>query len=233
MSDLFPEVRRESVSTRIIERLRRDGVPFAANDNIASHISPDELALLEEEVEEKFAGVLRSLIIDTATDPNTQGTAKRVAKLYCREVFRGRYEEPPKLTAFPNTKRLDELYLTGPISLRSCCSHHFCPIIGKVWVGVIPGEQVIGLSKFNRLVDWVCSRPQIQEEMAVQIADELEKAIAGSKGIAVVVEATHTCMTWRGVREGAAAVMTNSIMRGAFRDKPEARAEFMALLKRD
>lgn len=215
----------------ITNRLREHGVPFVANANIAEHLLPGELDTLQVEVEHRAQALLESLLIDTKNDHNTNGTAKRMAKMYLREVFAGRYLPQPRLTDFPNVGRLDELYVTGPITVRSACSHHFCPIMGKAWIGVVPGEKVIGLSKFNRLVEWLCSRPQIQEEMVVMVADALER-IVKPKGLAVVIEATHSCMTWRGVKESGDAVMTTSVMRGAMRDKPEARAEFLSLIKR-
>lgn len=220
----------EPITATIAHDLRRRKIPFAANDNIAAHITPFTLNLIEREVEQKFQGVLDSLLIDWPSDHNTQGTAKRVAKMFCREVFAGRFQQPPKLTDFPNAKNLDEIYLSGPITVRSTCSHHFCPILGKCWIGILPGKRVVGLSKFNRVVDWICSRPQIQEEMAVQLADYLESAIK-PKGLAVVMQATHTCMTWRGVKEGGGCAMTNSIMRGVFRKNAAARAEFFQLIR--
>ena len=221
----------ESVSGTITNRIKAAGGQFFANDNISQYLAAGDLAALEEEVAARLEHLLRGLVIDTENDHNTNGTAKRVAKMYLHEVFRGRYSPPPATTDFPNVKKLDEMYVTGPITVRSGCSHHLVPIMGLCWVGVIPGDRVIGLSKFNRIVDWLASRPQIQEELAVQIADYLEEQIK-PVGIAVVIEATHLCMTWRGVREPMAAKMVNSVMRGAFRTKPEAKAEFMALVNR-
>lgn len=219
-----------SVPEIVAQRLRLKGRRFFANDNIADFINPGELEAIEAEVAEQMQGVLAALVIDTEHDHNSQGTAKRVAKMFCREVFKGRFTAPPILTDFPNDKCLDEIYATGPITIRSTCSHHLCPILGKCWVGILPGARVVGLSKFNRVVDWICGRPQIQEEMAVQLADYLEQAVK-PKGLAVIMQATHTCMTWRGVRESGECAMTNSIMRGVFRDNPAARAEFFALVK--
>ena len=222
-------VEDDSIVSTIRNRMDNAGFKYFANDNIASFIFPDEMPHLQAEVERRVQHLLRGLLIDVDRDHNTQGTAKRVAKMYLNEVFKGRYHPAPKITDFPNAKNLDEMYVTGPITLRSACSHHLVPIVGRCWIGIIPGERVIGLSKFNRLVDWIASRPQIQEEMVVQIADYIEKQVAPD-GLAVVIEATHLCMTWRGVKEPAEAAMTTSVMRGAFRTKPEARAEFMALI---
>ena len=218
-----------SIVEVLTERLKAAGAPFLANDNIAGYVTPAEMAQLKMELTHRAEYFLQGLVIDTANDHNTRGTAGRIAKMYLEEVFKGRYTAPPVITDFPNAKGLDEMYMTGPITIRSACSHHFVPIVGRCWIGIIPGDRVIGLSKFNRIVDWVASRPQLQEELVMQIADDLDEKMA-PKGLAVVVEATHMCMTWRGVREGMEAKMTTNVMRGAFRDKPEARAEFMAMV---
>lgn len=218
-----------SKSTQIKTRLKALGVPFAANDNIAAHLEPGDIEAIQAEVEVHMQRVLDALVIDTETDHNTNETAKRVAKMYVREVFSGRFEAQPKITDFPNARALDEVYTLGPITVRSACSHHLVPITGKLWIGVLPGEKVIGISKFVRLANWIMSRPHIQEEAAVMLADELEKRIK-PLGLALVMDAQHQCMTWRGVKESN-TTMTTSIMRGVFRDKPEARAEFMKLIE--
>lgn len=219
----------EQISNVIRGRLLSSGVSFKANDNISAHVTPHELGLLQLEVESRVQDLLESLLIDTVNDHNTQGTAQRVAKMFIQEVYAGRYKPAPKITDFPNDKNLDEMYVTGPITVRSACSHHLVPIVGKCWIGVIPGDRVIGLSKFNRIVEWVAARPQIQEELVVQIADYIEKEI-NPLGLAVIVEATHMCMTWRGVRESSEATMTTSVMRGVFKESHDAKAEFLALV---
>jgi GTP cyclohydrolase I len=219
----------DSIVGTILNRIKHAGVGYYANDNISAFIHSGELEELQNEVQHRAEHFLRGLIIDVDNDHNTRGTAKRIAKMYLHEVFKGRYKEAPHITDFPNAKKLDEMYMTGPITIRSACSHHFVPIIGRCWIGLIPGDRVIGLSKFNRIVDWIASRPQIQEELVVQIADFIEEQIA-PVGLAVVVEATHMCMTWRGVKEPLESKMTTNVMRGAFRDSPEARSEFMALV---
>lgn len=190
-----------------------------------------ERQAIADEVERGMQIMLDALCIDTKTDPNTQDTAKRVSRMMVNEVCRGRFMPPPAVTCFPNTKKLDEMQTVGPIAIRSLCSHHFCPVLGQAWVGYIPGELLAGLSKFSRIVDWFAARPQLQEEMVSQIADFLDEKLK-PKGVAVVVQATHTCMTWRGVREHPEAQMTTSVMRGVFREKPEARAEFLAFARR-
>lgn len=212
--------------------LTTDGVRMRANDNLGPRCAPGtyERQHMLADVERAVAGLLKALCIDITKDHNTAGTPGRVAKMFVNEVMRGRYDPAPDITAFPNDLRLDELYVTGPITVRSMCSHHLVPIVGRAWIGVIPGDDsVIGLSKFNRLVEWVFARPQIQEEATIQLADIIEEK-AKPKGLAVLVKATHMCMTWRGVRESAEATMTTSVLRGALRDKPEARAEFMSLV---
>ncbi len=218
------------VADRIRARVRESGRRFHANDNIQEFIEDDELPQLEAEVAEKMREVLETLVIDTESDHNTQETAERVAKLYVREVFGGRYVAPPKVTEFPNAARLNELMIIGPVTVRSACSHHLCPIIGRIWVGVMPNEHsaLIGLSKYARLVEWVMSRPQIQEEAIAQLADLLQDKMQPD-GLAIVMEADHSCMQWRGVRD-MDSKMTNSVMRGSFLKDKDLRREFLSLL---
>ncbi|KAF1047953.1 GTP cyclohydrolase I [Xylophilus sp.] len=221
------------VSVKIRERLKAAQKRFNANDNIAGFIEPGELDRLLDEVEAKMQGVLDSLVIDTASDHNTRDTARRVAKMYLGEVFRGRYVDAPAITEFPNAEHLNELMIVGPITVRSACSHHFCPVIGKIWIGVLPNQHtnVIGLSKYARLVDWLMNRPQIQEEAVIQLADLIERKTQPD-GLAIVMEASHFCMSWRGVREMDSR-MINSVMRGAFLKDPALRREFLALIPRN
>ena len=218
-----------SASQSIKNRIREGEGTFFANDNISEFLIEGDIDRLQEEVQEKVQALLDSLVIDTTNDHNTKDSAKRIAKMYLREVFAGRYDAMPKVTEFPNAKQLDEIYTLGPISIRSACSHHMVPITGRAWIGVLPSDRVIGISKFVRLCNWVMARPQIQEEATVQLADLIEQMIQ-PKGLAVVIEATHQCMTWRGVKE-AETKMTSSIMRGVFRDDANARAEFFRLIK--
>jgi len=220
------------VSERIRDRLRRAGRRYHANDNIADCIhGPEELAALEDEVTRRIAAVLESLVIDTEGDHNTQGTARRVARMYLGEVFKGRYVALPRVTEFPNAERLDELMMIGPLTVRSTCSHHLVPIIGRLWVGVLPspGSQLIGLSKYARIADWIMSRPQIQEEAVIQLADLLEARLRPA-GLALVLQADHLCMQWRGVKDNDSQ-MTNSVMRGEFLKNPELRREFLQLMR--
>ena len=219
-----------AVSVKIRERIVASRKRFNANDNIAEFLQPGDLAALLDEVEEKMQGVLDSLVIDTVNDHNTGNTARRVAKMYLNEVFRGRYEHAPKITEFPNAEHLNELMIVGPITVRSACSHHFCPVIGQIWIGVLPNEHtnVIGLSKYARLAEWVMGRPQIQEEAVVQLADLIQEKTQPD-GLAIVMEASHYCMSWRGVKD-MDSKMINSVMRGVFLKDPNLRREFLALL---
>src|SRR6187455_2616677 len=220
------------VSERIRRRLQRQGRRFHANDNISDVIEPGELDELVEEVSGRMQAVLESLVIDTRSDHNTQETAQRVARMYVREIFRGRYLPAPTVTEFPNAERLNELMIVGPITVRSACSHHMCPIFGKVWIGILPNEHsnLIGLSKYARITDWVMSRPQIQEEAVTMLANELQGRVRPD-GLAIVMEADHFCMHWRGVKDDL-AMMTNSVMRGAFLKDANLRREFLSLLSK-
>jgi GTP cyclohydrolase IA len=218
------------VSVKIRERIEAARKRFHSNDNIAAFIEPGELEQLLDEVEGKMQGVLDSMVIDTTSDHNTNDTARRVAKMYLLEVFKGRYVKQPPITEFPNAEHLNELMIVGPITVRSACSHHFCPVIGKLWIGIMPNEHtnVIGLSKYARLAEWVMGRPQIQEEAVVQLADLIMDKTQPD-GLALVMEASHYCMAWRGVKD-LDAKMINSVMRGVFLKDSALRREFLALI---
>lgn len=222
----------EPVSARIKERLEKAGQRYFANDNIAEFIEESDREELLEEVSAKMGGVLESLVIDVDHDHNTKGTARRMAKMYLNEVFKGRFHKAPRVTEFPNASNLNELMIVGPLTVRSACSHHFCPIIGKLWIGLMPNQHsnLIGLSKYARLADWVLSRPQIQEEAISQIAD-LFMDLVKPDGLAIVMEADHFCMHWRGVKESD-SLMLNSVMRGSFLKNPSLRREFLSLIPR-
>jgi GTP cyclohydrolase I len=211
--------------------LQQEGRRFFANDHIADVIKDGEIDALIDEVAGRMQGVLESLVIDTESDHNTQDTARRIARMYVTEVFRGRYFPSPTVTEFPNAEHLNELMIVGPVSVRSACSHHFCPIIGRVWIGLMPNERsnLIGLSKYVRLTDWIMTRPQIQEEAITKLADLLMSKTRPD-GLAVVMEADHFCMHWRGVKD-ADARMTTSVMRGAFLKDASLRREFLSLIR--
>jgi GTP cyclohydrolase IA len=218
----------QRIRYRLVQARRR----HHANDNIAAFIRDGELAELKAEVAAKLQDVLQALVIDTDSDHNTNETAQRVAKMYLEEVFRGRYVPMPSVTEFPNVERLNELMIVGPITVRSACSHHMCPIFGKVWIGILPNEHsnLIGLSKYARIADWIMSRPQIQEEAVTMLANELQERVRPD-GLAIVMEADHFCMHWRGVKDTDSA-MVNSVMRGAFLKDANLRREFLSLLPR-
>lgn len=220
------------VSVKIRERLVKAKKRFNANDNISAFIQPGELAKLLDEVEVKMKTVLDSLVIDTQNDHNTNNTARRVAKMYLQEVFNGRYVPAPTITEFPNAEHLNELMIVGPITVRSACSHHLCPVIGQVYIGLMPNEHtnVIGLSKFARLAEWIMARPQIQEEAVVQLADLIQEKTQPD-GLAIVMEASHFCMGWRGIKD-TESKMINSVMRGVFLKDPNLRREFLTLIPR-
>ena len=217
------------VSEIIRERIKSQGARFHANDNIADYILPGELATLEKEVATRVRDLLKTLLIDIDNDHNTQETAERVSRMYINEVFKGRFYEQPKVTSFPNDKNLDEIYTVGPITVRSACSHHLVPILGDCWIGIKPGEKVIGLSKFARVADWVFSRPHIQEEAVMILADEIER-LCEPKGLGIIVKAQHYCMKWRGVKEPDTS-MINSVVRGDFRHDSSLKQEFFELVR--
>jgi GTP cyclohydrolase I len=226
------ELAAQSASERIRYRLVGADCRYHANDNISAFIREGELEELKAEVQAKMQAVLEALVIDTENDHNTQDTAQRVAKMFLEEVFKGRYVPMPSVTEFPNFSRLNELMIVGPITVRSACSHHLCPIMGRVWIGVLPNEHsnLIGLSKYARICEWIMSRPQIQEEAVVMLADELQNRV-NPDGLAIVMEADHFCMHWRGVKDSD-TMMTNSVMRGAFLKDATLRREFLSLLSK-
>ena len=220
-------------SDRIRARIQAAGARFHANDSIAEFIEPGEVDDLMGEVAEGMERILSSLVIDTDNDHNTRDTARRVAKMYLKEVFNGRYTAAPSITEFPNVDALNELMIVGPITVRSACSHHFCPIMGRVWIGILPRAEsnLIGLSKYTRLTRWVMTRPQIQEEAVLQLANLLERKI-NPDGLAIVMQADHFCMHWRGVKD-TDTQMINSVMRGQFLENASLRREFLSLINTD
>ena len=218
----------KKISEIIRERLIKNKVSFKSNDNISKYVNEDELSLLKLEVQENVETLLQSLVIDTKNCHNAHDTAKRVSKMYIDELFSGRYKPEPKITSFPNVKKYDQLFITGPIDVKSTCAHHHLPFIGKAWIGIFPGKNVIGLSKYNRVVEHICSRPQIQEECTEQIADAIEKHTKAS-GVAVVVKAAHFCMQCRGIKANEND-FTTSVMRGVLRKNKDLKYEFFNLL---
>ncbi len=214
----------------ILKRLKDRGVSCKCNDNISAYLDEYDYGEIHHDVEAAVQNLLNALVIDTENDHNTNGSAARLTKMFIEEIFSGRYDRAPKITSFPNVMKFDQLYVAGPITVRSMCAHHFMPIKGKAYVGVFPGTNVIGLSKFNRIVDHIASRPQIQEEMTVQIAAEIE-AQTKATGVAVLIQAEHFCMTHRGVKEHESD-MTTSVVLGKLRGDPSLKQEFFSIIGR-
>ena len=184
---------------------------------------------IEKGIEKAIISLLDNLHIDWKKDPNTKNTPTRVSKLFVDELLSGRFMPMPKATVFPNTKKIDELYTVGPVKVIGVCSHHFLPIIGKVWVGVIPDKKLLGLSKFGRLAKWIYARPQIQEEATHQLADLLEDLLE-PKGLGVICKADHLCMNIRGVHDHDSQ-MTTSVMRGVLSEELTAKHEFITFVR--
>ena len=218
----------DKVSDIIRKRLVLNGVDFKANDNIADHLKKGELEKIQKEVEEGFMAVFDSLLIDRENDWNSEDSPKRLAKMLCQEIFNGRYSAPPKITAFPNASKYDQLYVVGPIAINSTCAHHWQPFNGFVWVGVTPGSKVIGLSKFHRLCKYYAERPQIQEELTEQIAKAVQEA-TDAPGVAVLIKAKHFCVCNRGVRDTSSQMITSKLT-GNIRETDSLKQEFFQLV---
>ena len=216
----------EEVTRRLKDANRR----YWAGDNISEFIYAGEKEKLIEEAAEKFEGVLDSLIIDRATDPNSHGTAKRLAKMYYNELMQGRYDKIPTATAFPNEG--EDAY-TGMLvvrsELKSVCSHHHQPVTGVAYIGIIPNGKVIGLSKYTRIAQWCARRGTLQEELANDIAREIKKA-TNSKNIGVYIQATHGCCENRGIMAHSSLTQT-TVLEGSFKDDPGTKKEFMDNIK--
>ncbi|MEN3027004.1 MAG: GTP cyclohydrolase I [Chlorobiota bacterium] len=197
-----------------------------ANGNL--RLTAEELQQMEQELEQKFADVLRILRIDPS-DPNSADTPKRLARMWVRELFRGRYEPPPRCTVFPNRRRVSGIVMSRGIDVRSVCSHHWQPIIGQCVIGYVPDEYIIGLSKLNRVVEWFSRRGQVQEELTEQIADFLQERLR-PKALGVVLACRHYCMILRGVEgDEEQAIMVTAAWRGELATNPELRQEFLRL----
>ena len=150
--------------------------------------------------------------------------------MYARELCAGLTTDMPTLTAFKTPEGMDQMIVVGPVIVHSLCPHHLAPILGHAWIGVVPGDTLLGLSKYARLVRWCMARPVMQEKATEMIADELHKVLPTAHALGVVVRAEHLCMKWRGVREPS-AVTTTSAMRGLFRTSAPARGEFLRFIQ--
>lgn len=205
------------VSERIMEKMHEDGKRFWAGDNVSEYMSEKTKEALIEEATEAFEGVLDSLLIDRVNDPNSEGTAKRLAKMYFNEIMVGRYDPIPKATAFPNDgEGRYEGLLVVRSELKSVCSHHHQPVTGVAYIGIIPGKKVIGLSKYTRIAQWCARRGTLQEELCNDICREIQKATS-SEHVAVYIQATHGCCENRGI--GAHSSLTQTaVLKGHFLD---------------
>ena len=218
------------ISDIILERIRNDGSRYWAGDNISKYVKDEERAQLVDELTEKFEGVLDSLIIDRHTDPNSRGTARRLAKMYLYEIMAGRYDPAPDATAFPNdSKDRYEGMLVVRSELRSMCSHHHQPVTGVAYIGIIAAQKLIGLSKYTRIAQWCARRGTLQEELANDIAREIMKA-TDSENVAVYIQATHGCCENRGIMAHSSLTQT-TVLKGAFKNDQGTKKEFMDNIK--
>jgi len=211
-------------------RMKRDGKRFWAGDNISDYVSEADKEQLIDDAAEAFEGVLDALLIDRETDPNSQGTARRLAKMYFNEIMAGRYEPSPNATAFPNdTDGKYEGMLVVRSELKSMCSHHHQPVSGVAYIGIIAGPKLIGLSKYTRIAQWCARRGTLQEELCMDIAREIEYA-TGSPDVGVYIQATHGCCENRGIMAHSSLTQT-TVLHGAFQLDQSTKKEFFDNIK--
>ena len=217
-------------SKKIKQRLKEAGKRFWAGDNISDFIEEGEKQQLVDELAPKFEAVLQGLVIDTENDPNSNGTGKRLAKMYINELMAGRYEPIPTETAFPNDSATPyEGMLVVRSELTSMCSHHHQIVRGVAYIGIIASEKLIGLSKYTRIAQWCAERGTLQEELANDITREIQKA-TGAEHLGVYIQATHGCVENRGVKAHSSLTQT-TVLKGAFKDDPGTKKEFMDNIK--
>jgi len=216
----------EEVTRRIEDANKR----YWAGDNISEFIYAGDKEKLIEEATEAFETVLDRLIIDRHTDPNSEGTARRLAKMYFNEIMAGRYDRRPSATAFPNdsNERYDGMLVVRS-ELKSMCSHHHQPVSGVAYIGIIASEKLIGLSKYTRIAQWCARRGTLQEELANDIAREI-KAATGAEHLGVYIQATHGCCENRGIMAHSSLTQT-TVLRGAFKDDAGTKKEFFDNIK--
>jgi len=220
----------KTISERILERIQASKARYWAGDNISEYLLDSEKSELIDELTVKFEGVLDSLIIDRFNDPNSQGTAHRLAKMYIEEIMAGRYELPPDATAFPNdSKDRYEGMLVVRSELKSMCSHHHQPVSGVAYIGIIAAQKLIGLSKYTRIAQWCARRGTLQEELANDITKEIMKA-TDSENVAVYIQATHGCCENRGIMAHSSLTQT-TVLKGAFKNDPNTKKEFFDNIK--
>jgi GTP cyclohydrolase IA len=211
-------------------KMKRDNKRFWAGDNVSDYVSEEDKERLIDEATEAFETVLDRLLIDRENDPNSQGTARRLAKMYFNEIMAGRYEPAPCATAFPNDS--DERYegmLVVRSELRSMCSHHHQPVNGVAYIGIIAAEKLIGLSKYTRIAQWCARRGTLQEELCNDIAREIMKA-TGAEDVGVYVQATHGCCENRGIMAHSSLTQT-TVLKGAFNTDQSTKKEFFDNIK--
>jgi len=221
----FNHVTTQPVSERIRERLETNGARYYAGDNISEHLLEGEREELIAELTDKFTDVLNSLVIDTAKDPNSTGTGKRLAKMYVNEIMAGRYDAKPDVTAFPNegTDTYDGMIVIRA-DIKSMCSHHHQTVSGTAFIGIVPEGQVLGLSKYIRLAQWEARRGTLQEELTTRIANRMVTE-TGSKNVAVYIQAEHGCVSCRGVSQDNSLTQT-TVLLGGFKSDKAVREEF-------
>ena len=214
----------------IREKMVLDGKRFWAGDNISDYVTPEVKHKLINEATEAFEMVLDRLLIDRENDPNSHGTARRLAKMYFNEIMSGRYESSPSATAFPNdTEDKYEGMLVVRSELKSMCSHHHQPVSGVAYIGIIAGPKLIGLSKYSRIAQWCARRGTLQEELCMDIAREIQSA-TGSHDVAVYIQATHGCCENRGIMAHSSLTQT-TVLHGAFKTDASVKKEFFDNIK--
>jgi GTP cyclohydrolase I len=211
-------------------KFKRDGKRFWAGDNISEYINEETKSQLIDEATEAFERVLDTLLIDRENDPNSKGTARRLAKMYFNEIMSGRYEPAPDATAFPNDSAdRYEGMLVVRSELRSMCSHHHQPVAGVAYIGIIAAEKLIGLSKYTRIAQWCARRGTLQEELANDIAREIQNA-TDARDVGVYIQAVHGCCENRGIMAHSSLTQT-TVLKGAFKTDPGVKKEFFDNIK--
>ena len=221
---------KNNLSQVLREQMKLDGKRFWAGDNISEYITEENKHNLIDEATDAFELVLDTLLIDRESDPNSHGTARRLAKMYFNEIMAGRYDPAPDATAFPNDSAdRYEGMLVVRSELRSMCSHHHQPVAGVAYIGLIAAEKLIGLSKYTRIAQWCARRGTLQEELANDIAREIAKA-TGAEDLGVYIQATHGCCENRGIMAHSSLTQT-TVLRGAFKNDPGTKKEFFDNIK--
>ena len=217
------------ISDHIRFKMKREGKRFWAGDNISDYLHKGDLEKLIDEATPAFELVLDALLIDRENDPNSKGTARRLAKMYFNEIMAGRYEPGPDATAFPNdSEDRYEGMLVVRSELRSMCSHHHQPVSGVAYIGVIAANKLIGLSKYTRIAQWCARRGTLQEELCNDIAREISKA-TDSENVGVYLRMTHGCCENRGIMAHDSST-TTTVLKGAFNKDTGTKKEFFDTL---